>query len=127
MTFFSHTFFGIKLHHSKRTGLEAGLTTDAGIWVNEDDPVGPLMDGINRTRLFTRGFGALKAASRKKGQPELAIDSLNSLCFHLDPPGSFRWVILLLAGQLAGVAPPTDLFIDNHGPSFGHLHFSLPF
>jgi hypothetical protein len=67
----------------------------------------------------------LKAASRKKGQPELAIDSLHPLCFHLDPPRSFRWVILLLAGQLAGVAPPADLLIDDHGPSLGHAHPSL--
>jgi hypothetical protein len=67
MTFFSHTFIGIELHNSKRTGLEAGLTTDAGIWINEDDPVSPLMDCLNRAGLFTGRFGALKAASRKKG------------------------------------------------------------
>jgi hypothetical protein len=98
MTFFSHSFSGIELHHSKRTGLEAGFTTDAGIWINQDDTVSPLMDGMNRARFFTRGFGALKAASRKKGQAEFAIDSLHPFRFHLDPPGSFRWVILLLAG-----------------------------
>jgi hypothetical protein len=56
MTFFSHTFIGIELHDSKRTGLEADLTTDARLWINEDDTVSPLMDGINRTHLFTRGF-----------------------------------------------------------------------
>jgi hypothetical protein len=98
VAFFSHTFSGIELHDSKRTGLEARLTTDAGIWINQDDTVSPLMDGMNRARLFTRGFGALKAASRKKGQPELAIDSLHPFRFHLDPPRSFRRVILLLAG-----------------------------
>jgi len=126
MAFFSHPFIGIELHHSQRTGLEAGLTTDAGIWINEDDTVRPLMDGLNRTHLFTGGFRALQAARRKKGQPELAIDSLHPFCFHLDPPRSFRWVILLLAGQLAGVAPPADFFIDDHGQSFRHLH-SSPF
>jgi hypothetical protein len=127
MTFFSHTFIDIELHHSKRTGLKAGLTTDAGIWIHKDDTVCSLIDGLNRTHLFARGFGALKAAGRKKGQPELALDSLNPFCFHLDPPRSFRWVILLLAGQLAGITPPTDLFIDDHGPSLGHLHSFLPF
>jgi len=67
MAFFRHTFRGIELHHSERTGLEAGLTTDTGFRINEDDAIRPLMDGINRAGLFARGFGALKAASGKKG------------------------------------------------------------
>jgi hypothetical protein len=67
MTFFSHAFNGVELHHSKRTGLEAGLTAVANLWINENDSVGPLVDGLNRTRIFTWGFRALKAARRKKG------------------------------------------------------------
>jgi hypothetical protein len=67
MTFFSHAFRGIELHHSERTGLEAGLATGAGFRINEDDAVRPLMDGINRKRLFTRGLRALDAVSGKKG------------------------------------------------------------
>jgi hypothetical protein len=127
MTFFSHAFMGIKLHHSEGTGLKAGFTTGAGFRIDKDDPVSPLLDGMRGTRLFTRGVGTLEAASRKKGQPEPPIDFLNPLCFDLDPARSFRWVILLLAGQLAGVAPPTDLLIDDHRQSFGHLLSYLPF
>ncbi len=56
MTFFSHAFNGIELHHSKRTGLEAGLTAVANLWINENDSVGPLVDGVNRARIFTWGF-----------------------------------------------------------------------
>ena len=67
MAFFSHAFIGVELHHAERTGFEAGLTTDAGLWINEDDTIRPLMDGVNRTRIFTRGFCALKAARRKIG------------------------------------------------------------
>jgi hypothetical protein len=55
MAFFSHPFIGIELHHSQRTGLEASLTTDAGIWINENDAVRPLMNGLDGTRLSTRG------------------------------------------------------------------------
>jgi hypothetical protein len=127
MTFFGHAFHGIELHHSKRTGIKAGLTTGAGFWIHKNDTVGSLIDGLNGADLFAGGVGALKAASRKKGQPELALDSLNPFCFHLDPPGSFWGVILLLAGQLAGITPPTDLFIDDQGPSLGHLHSFLHF
>ncbi len=56
MTFFSHAFMGIELHHSERTGLEAGLTAVANLWINENDSVGPLVDGVNRARIFTWGF-----------------------------------------------------------------------
>jgi len=68
MAFFRHPFLGVELHHSKRTGLEASLTTIAGLGINKDDTVRPLTDSCNRASLFTRGGGALEAAGGIKGQ-----------------------------------------------------------
>ncbi len=115
VTFLRHPLFCIELHHSKRAGFNASLAAGTNICVNENNAIWSLSDGIRRASLFTGRLGALETAGRRINQSQLAIDFLNPLGPHLDPSGTLGRVIFLFAGELASMASPAEIIVDEHG------------
>jgi hypothetical protein len=85
MTFLRHTFFRIKLHHSKRTDFKTGFTSHASLRINKNDAIGSLADCIDGAGLFTWRFGTMETASRIIGEFHSSIYLLYSLGSHPDP------------------------------------------
>jgi hypothetical protein len=125
MAFLRHTFFRIKLHHSKRTDLKTGFTSHTSLWIDKNDAIRSLADCVDGASLFTWRSGTMETTSRIIGEFHSSIYLLNSLGSNPDPTRSFRWIVFLFAGQLTGAASPTDLLIDDHRKSSGHDSTSL--
>lgn len=53
-----------ELRGTERTGHKAVAAADAGLFIDQHDPVLPLIDGINGTDRKTRGIGTMHARNR---------------------------------------------------------------
>src|SRR6185369_2823084 len=95
-----------------RAGLHAGATADADVAVEVDDPVLPLLEGVDRTDRHARRVRAVVAAEHGEVAADLGEAPLLDV---LDPgpEAPDRDVVLLLARDRAGVAADAAAVVDD--------------
>jgi len=105
----SNLLFVIKLHGAERTDIHTFPTPDAPIRVDQHDALFIPGNCLYRTGLSAGRFCTMVAINGKK---------IRTLFDHPDKPRSHPQFVLLLAGNLTGMASHASFFIEHHSDLF---------
>jgi hypothetical protein len=123
VAFLSDPFGEVEGDGAIRAGFEASLASGACLSVQYDDAVRALGDCLHRTSLRAGRIVAVPAHADSKSELELSGYPLRTVFPHRDELDSVGSLVLLLAGHLAGLAAPAEIFpyrqsIRRHGFAF---------
>ena len=113
VTFLSRSFSPVEGDGSVRAYLEARLTARATFPVEDDDPVLPLGDGLLGTGVHTRGSVTVFTDIYAVNEIELPIDPFGPIFSDIDIIDPLRLLMLLLAGDFAGLTSPAGILVDT--------------
>jgi hypothetical protein len=94
------------LHGPKRACVNAFPTTDAQIFVNQDDATFISGNGVHRAGVPAGRLGALAAVNRNE---------IRTFFYNMYQPGADVQAVFLFAGHFASMAPHAVIFFDNKG------------
>jgi hypothetical protein len=103
--------FFFVLHGPERAGVNAFPTTDAQIFVNQDDATFISGNGVHRAGVPAGRLGALAAVNRNE---------IRAFFYNMYQPGADVQAVFLFAGHFTGMAPHAVIFFDNQG-AFSHF------
>jgi hypothetical protein len=104
-------FFRVECNGFIRTGVDTRLAACALLVIQDHNTVFSFADGLHRTGLGTSGIIAVPADIYVKNKIQLAINNFRSILANIDYFDPVRTAVFLLAGHLAGLAPPTEFML----------------
>jgi hypothetical protein len=116
----SHFLLFIKLHYPEWTGIDTVLTAGAKFLAYQYDSILPLANSAYRAGIHTWWLTTVHAMGNYIPHLGFAFDFTRTIGVDSNPPLANRQIVLLLAGNLAGIATKTISGIDNKSILLGH-------
>ncbi len=106
-----HSLLRIMVHYTVGATVYTELTAVAFFFVDDDDAVLTLGYGVKGAKISADGVIAMDTHGRSEVHIQLSPDLSWLYGDHPAGPSPYREIVLLIAGDLAGVAPDTFVYV----------------